>query len=41
MWKAGIEIKKTETPVDDDWETDADYVNDINEHQQRWGSAQG
>ena len=24
---------------DDDWETDPDYINDVSEHEQRWGGA--
>eukprot|EP01115_Flamella_aegyptia_P013575 TRINITY_DN73270_c0_g1_i1.p1 TRINITY_DN73270_c0_g1~~TRINITY_DN73270_c0_g1_i1.p1 ORF type:complete len:97 (-),score=28.68 TRINITY_DN73270_c0_g1_i1:27-317(-) len=27
-----------ENPNDDDWETDPDYVNDVSEKDQRWGS---
>ncbi|KAK5650833.1 hypothetical protein RI129_001862 [Pyrocoelia pectoralis] len=42
MWKAqaGIQmnIKDTENN-DDDWETDPDFVNDVNEVEQRWGSS--
>jgi hypothetical protein len=37
MWKAGVEIKQNEPVENDDWETDADYVNDVTEQQQRWG----
>ena len=25
---------------DDDWETDPDYVNNMSEEQQRWGSSE-
>lgn len=39
MWKASIannvDIKPAE---DDDWETDPDFINDVDEQEQRWGS---
>ncbi|KAB0802433.1 hypothetical protein PPYR_04619 [Photinus pyralis] len=41
MWKAqaGIQINMKDAPSkDDDWETDPDFVNDVNEVEQRWGS---
>ncbi|KAK9731125.1 Repeat in HS1/Cortactin [Popillia japonica] len=41
MWKAaaGAQINIKPEPVeDDDWETDPDFVNDVTEEQQRWGS---
>ncbi|XP_058461609.1 src substrate cortactin isoform X2 [Malaya genurostris] len=42
MWKstAGRDIDvSTLTPAeDDDWETDPDFVNDVSEQEQRWGS---
>ncbi|KAF7266052.1 cortactin [Rhynchophorus ferrugineus] len=40
MWKAaaGREINVTQDIEDDDWETDPDFVNDVDEQQQRWGS---
>ncbi|XP_060526391.1 src substrate cortactin [Cylas formicarius] len=43
MWKAsaGQQIKINESTEDDDWETDPDFVNDIDEQQQRWGSSAG
>ncbi|EDW83735.1 uncharacterized protein Dwil_GK13516 [Drosophila willistoni] len=42
MWKAsaGHQIQATSGPAteDDDWETDPDFVNDVSEQEQRWGS---
>lgn len=41
MWKAtaGRDIANAPQPEgDDDWETDPDFVNDVNEQEQRWGS---
>lgn len=41
MWKAtaGLQIQNTNTTAeDDDWETDPDFVNDVSEQEQRWGS---
>ncbi|KAJ8941308.1 hypothetical protein NQ318_017848 [Aromia moschata] len=42
MWKAAagqqINISQQNTE-DDEWETDPDFVNDVDEQQQRWGSA--
>ncbi|KAM7363328.1 cortactin isoform 2-T2 [Cochliomyia hominivorax] len=40
MWKAtaGLQIQNTATAEDDDWETDPDFVNDVSEQEQRWGS---
>ncbi|KAG5882090.1 hypothetical protein JTB14_017509 [Gonioctena quinquepunctata] len=41
MWKAaaGHQININNQNVDDDeWETDPDFVNDVDEQQQRWGS---
>lgn len=40
MWKAttGIQIQNDNTAEDDDWETDPDFVNDVSEQEQRWGS---
>lgn len=39
MWKAsaGRQVQAAEQE-DDDWETDPDFVNDVNEQEQRWGS---
>lgn len=41
MWKAAagtnITINKQQDD-DDDWETDPDFVNDVTEQEQRWGS---
>uniref|UniRef100_A0A1L8ED22 Putative src substrate cortactin n=2 Tax=Haematobia irritans TaxID=7368 RepID=A0A1L8ED22_HAEIR len=40
MWKAtaGLQIQNANTADDDDWETDPDFVNDVSEQEQRWGS---
>lgn len=41
MWKAAAGVKipvNTEPVEDDDWETDPDFVNDVTEEEQRWGS---
>ncbi|EDW16039.1 hematopoietic lineage cell-specific protein [Drosophila mojavensis] len=40
MWKAtaGHQIQATSAAEDDDWETDPDFVNDVSEQEQRWGS---
>lgn len=43
MWKASIGVSgggkgPIEKPADDDWETDPDFVNDVTEQEQRWGS---
>lgn len=40
MWKATISAAPAQNPTDDgsdDWETDPDFINDINEEQQRYG----
>lgn len=39
MWKAsaGVPLKISSCP-DDDWETDPDFINDVTEEEQRWGS---
>lgn len=41
MWKAAagqqVDFSKQNT-ADDEWETDPDFVNDVDEQQQRWGS---
>ncbi|KAF5276900.1 hypothetical protein FQA39_LY06451 [Lamprigera yunnana] len=42
MWKAhaGAQISvKNVQDNDDDWETDPDFVNDVNEVEQRWGAS--
>lgn len=42
MWKAaaGHQINtKDQSFEDDEWETDPDFVNDVNEEQQRWGTS--
>lgn len=40
MWKAaaGHQINNNEAADDDDWDTDADYVNNMTEEEQRYGS---
>ncbi|XP_050083145.1 hematopoietic lineage cell-specific protein isoform X2 [Anopheles aquasalis] len=40
MWKstAGRDIDAGQTAEDDDWETDPDFLNDVSEQEQRWGS---
>lgn len=41
MWKsyAGVNVDlPVEKTDDDDWETDPDFVNDVSEEEQRWGS---
>eukprot|EP00043_Microstomoeca_roanoka_P025970 m.10417 g.10417 ORF g.10417 m.10417 type:complete len:290 (-) comp6027_c1_seq1:37-906(-) len=38
MWRAGVDKVDVEYNSDDDWETDGDFVNDVSEKQQRWGS---
>eukprot|EP00048_Salpingoeca_helianthica_P023598 m.25440 g.25440 ORF g.25440 m.25440 type:complete len:407 (-) comp8860_c0_seq2:210-1430(-) len=40
MWKAsaGHRVEAEDTGADDDWETDPDFVNDVSEKAQRWGS---
>ncbi|KAH8384162.1 hypothetical protein KR009_012322 [Drosophila setifemur] len=42
MWKAsaGHQIQANSSAVaeDDDWETDPDFINDVSEQEQRWGS---
>lgn len=41
MWKAAagqqVDFNK-QISGDDEWETDPDFVNDVDEQQQRWGS---
>ncbi|GAB6031279.1 hypothetical protein CHUAL_009079 [Chamberlinius hualienensis] len=39
MWKShlGVDLQP-EQSKDDDWETDPDFVNDVSEAEQRWGS---
>ncbi|KAH8294729.1 hypothetical protein KR018_002222 [Drosophila ironensis] len=42
MWKATaghqIQANSSGAAEDDDWETDPDFVNDVSEQEQRWGS---
>lgn len=40
MWKssAGVDVDVSVENTDDDWETDPDFVNDVSEEEQRWGS---
>ncbi|CAH1968015.1 unnamed protein product [Acanthoscelides obtectus] len=43
MWKAAaghqVQVDVGNNDDDDDWETDPDFINDVDEQQQRWGSA--
>lgn len=44
MWKAaaGHTVEDNGNGAgDDDWETDPDFVNDVNEQEQRWGGKTG
>lgn len=41
MWKAAVGTNITinnNQDDDDDWETDPDFINDVTEQEQRWGS---
>lgn len=41
MWKASAGRDVSNTPQaaeDDDWDTDPDFINDVSEQEQRWGS---
>lgn len=40
MWKAAAatNISVETSSQDDDWETDPDFINDVTEQEQRWGS---
>eukprot|EP00124_Ichthyophonus_hoferi_P005292 Ihof_evm1s732 gene=Ihof_evmTU1s732 len=41
MWKSQgnkVTVQAPQQDDDDDWETDADFKNDISEEQQRWGA---
>lgn len=41
MWKATVGTDLQVVPSgggDDDWDTDPDFVNDVTEQEQRWGS---
>ena len=42
MWKAqagmNVSIQPAKEEHDDDWETDPNFVNDVTEEEQRWGS---
>ncbi|XP_030373926.1 src substrate cortactin [Scaptodrosophila lebanonensis] len=39
MWKASAgHLIQATTADDDDWETDPDFINDVSEQEQRWGS---
>lgn len=39
MWKASVGIPvQPKVAQDDDWETDPDFVNNVTEEEQRWGS---
>lgn len=37
MWKASTDVVPPALAEADDWETDPDFVNDVTEHEQRWG----
>lgn len=43
MWKAGagtqVAMPKPGGDEGDDWETDPDFINDVTEQEQRWGSS--
>lgn len=45
MWKAAaghnVDNNNGNGSGDDDWETDPDFVNDVNEQEQRWGGKAG
>ncbi len=39
MWKASVGVPfNVSDSADDDWETDPDFINDVTEEEQRWGS---
>ncbi|GFS74145.1 hematopoietic lineage cell-specific protein [Nephila pilipes] len=40
MWRAtvGYNMNDSKNGGDDDWETDPDFINDVTEEEQRWGS---
>lgn len=44
MWKAiigsstGKSVETVKADIDDDWDTDPDFVNNVSEKEQRWGS---
>lgn len=38
MWKASVGHQQVPTLSEDDWETDTDFINDVTEQEQRWGS---
>lgn len=40
MWKAAVgkQVNIDNGGGDDDWETDPDFINDVTEQEQRWGS---
>ena len=39
MWRAGVNVQVSDVGGDDDdWDTDADFVNDVSEKEQRWGA---
>ncbi|CAG9793559.1 unnamed protein product [Diatraea saccharalis] len=37
MWKASTDVVAPALAEADDWETDPDFINDVTEHEQRWG----
>lgn len=41
MWKAAAGTQfsvNNQQDAEDDWETDPDFINDVTEQEQRWGS---
>ncbi|XP_073947016.1 hematopoietic lineage cell-specific protein-like [Choristoneura fumiferana] len=37
MWKASTDVAAPAPAEADDWDTDPDFINDVSEHEQRWG----
>lgn len=38
MWKASAAMAVQPNDDDGDWETDPDFINNVTEQEQRWGS---
>lgn len=38
MWKSSVGAKINPQEDDGDWETDPDFINEVTEQEQRWGS---
>lgn len=38
MWRAGAGQVLVESSEEEEWETDADFVNNVSEKEQRWGA---